>query len=333
MEEEQRLLSFHAFFRGIILFGFTMLIFSFILSGKIAYYIAPKMMPFIYFAVIVFFALSIIQIIRSMPKSVEKNCNCDSDHDISASKLKNVVIYSIFIVPLLLGFVLPEQVLDSSIVAKRGITLGGQANTLSTSAMLNNGDTAISNRNQAVTQGQNQSTTEQNSSSLTSEDYFARLDAFDLNNDSEEHVPVDVWSWEGFDDFYSNMAQEALSQDRIVITDENYLDMLTVIDIYLDDFIGKEVEIMGFVYRELGFKLNEMVIARFAMTCCAADAAPYGFLVRGEETRIFSNDTWVYAHGSIDKTEYNGWVIPMLHIEHIDEVPAPATPYVFYNFN
>lgn len=116
----------HAFLRGIILFGFTMLFLSLVISGNIVYYIAPKMMPFVYFALVTFFLLCVLQIIRSTPKGQQEEieCGCGTMHQMTGSLWKNIAIYSIFIFPLLTGFMFPDKVLDSSVTAIRGVQLG-----------------------------------------------------------------------------------------------------------------------------------------------------------------------------------------------------------------
>ncbi|MCD8502547.1 MAG: DUF1980 domain-containing protein [Bacillaceae bacterium] len=48
MNKEDSDLSFHTYLRGIILIGFALLILGLIVTDNIKYYIAPKMMPFIY---------------------------------------------------------------------------------------------------------------------------------------------------------------------------------------------------------------------------------------------------------------------------------------------
>lgn len=107
---------------------------------------------------------------------------------------------------------------------------------------------------------------------------------------------------------------------------------MTVMDFYLDKFVGKQVEIMGFVYREHGLKADEMVVARFSMTCCTADSSVYGLLIKGEQTRKFENDTWVRIKGTIDKTEFNDFTIPIIQLEEIEKVDTPDSPYVYPSF-
>jgi hypothetical protein len=45
-------------------------------------------------------------------------------------------------------------------------------------------------------------------------------------------------------------------------------------------FIGQEARLIGFVYRDDRFNGDEFMISRFVISCCAADAAPLGLVVR-----------------------------------------------------
>jgi putative membrane protein len=310
--------GFHAFIRGIILFGFTMLFISLISTGNIKYYIAPTMMPFIYFALVVFLVLSIVQIIRSTPKGQQEEleCDCGTNHTMSGSRWKKITIYSIFIVPLLMGFMLPDKVLDSSVAAMRGVQLGS----------------GIYSKPAAIERIESNQLKKQSESGTERADQFLN-DINSKDGEEIEHYTVeDTLSYDGFDDYYTELAKELMEKDLVIVEDVNFLDIMTVMDIYQEDFIGKTVEIMGFVYREPGMKMDELVVARFSMTCCTADSAVYGLLVKGEDTRQFENDTWIRVKGKIDITEFNGWMIPMLHLEEALEVPKPDSPYVYPRF-
>lgn len=60
--------QFITYIRGIFLIGFALLMFKLILTEQMVYFIAPKMMPFIYFSSITFFLLGVVQIWRSSIK-------------------------------------------------------------------------------------------------------------------------------------------------------------------------------------------------------------------------------------------------------------------------
>lgn len=313
-------LGFHAYIRGIILIGFALLILAFIITGNIKYYIAPTMMPFIYFATIVFLLLGVIQIIRSTAKGQEEEqlCDCGTDHTMSGSPVTKLLIYSIFVIPIVLGFVLPDKVLDSSVAANRGIQYG--------SGILTD-QAAASNRVE-------QNTTSKAEAFLDDPDaYFEQLEA-GIDNEEEEHFTAeDYYTQEGFNQYYDELAEEFLTAEKIVVTEENYLDVMTMLDLQLDRFIGHSIETVGFVYREPEFEDNQLVVARFGMTCCVADASVYGTMVVANDASQFENDTWVRVTGVLDRTEYNGFQMPLILLRDIEVVEEPDSPYVFPRFS
>ncbi|WP_202078620.1 TIGR03943 family putative permease subunit [Caldalkalibacillus salinus] len=323
----------HAFLRGIIMFGFTMLILSMVLSGSIRYYIAPQMMPFIYFALGTFFILSIVQIIRSTPKGQEEEaaCDCGADHTMRGPRWSKVLIYSIFIFPLLTGFILPDQVLDSRDAATRGVQLGSGLFTSPVTERSVEASTDEASTDEARRDAEENITNE--SETARADEYLENFDSDATDEDIEHYTVEDLYeSYDGYDDYYSELADEWLEQDTIQVKEENFLDAMTVLDLYMYDLTGKQVELIGFVYREQGLEEDEMVVARFSMTCCTADSAVYGLLVKGEETKQFQNDTWVSVVGTLGDTEFNDYAIPMLNIEAVYEVEEPDTPYVYPSF-
>ncbi|ERN54497.1 TIGR03943 family putative permease subunit [Alkalihalophilus marmarensis] len=309
-------LGFHAYIRGIILIGFALLILAFIITGNIRYYIAVNMMPFIYFATGVFLLLGVVQIIRSTSKGQEEEllCDCGTDHSMEGSPVTKLLIYSIFIAPIVLGFVLPDKVLDSTVAQNRGVQYGSGILTKPTAQV-----------------------SEEGSQTSRAEAYLNDPDGYMENLESEtsasdEFSTEEFYTEEGFNSYYDEMAQELLAEERIVVTEENYLDIMTVLDLHLDRFVGKEIHIVGFVYREPDFDDNQLVVARFGMTCCVADASVYGTMIETTEATAFENDTWVNVVGTIDKTMYNDFHIPLIQLDTINEVPEPDTPYVFPSF-
>lgn len=310
--------GFHSYIRGIILFGFAMLILGFIITGNIRYYIAPKMMPFIYFDVAAFIILGIIQILRSTAKGQEEeqNCDCGVDHSMSGSSLKKLLIYGVFIAPILMGFILPDRALDSSVAANRSVQYGSG---LLTKPVTPSGPSESSSTPRA---DQFLEDPEQYIAGLTDDEY-----------DDIEHYTIDEFYYdEGFNEYYDELASELKRQDKIIVTEENYLDIMTVLDLYIDQFIGKDLEIVGFVYREPDFNEDQFVVARFSMTCCVADAAVYGTLIQAQEDIHLEDDTWLKVNGTLDKTEYHDFTIPYLHLRELQIVDEPDIPYVYPSF-
>jgi putative membrane protein len=304
--------GFHPLFRGIILFGFTMLFLRFIVTQSLLNYIAPKMIPFVYIATCIFFLLSIVQILRSTSKNQaeEVDCDCGIDHRAKGSIWLKMVVYCLFLLPILTGFLLPHKILDSSVAAKRGVQLSlGQLK-----------------RPKAPALKQEEFDTSQMENLLT----------VDTSKGSEKQQPTtkpkeDIFSEQGYGDFYTAMARKLYKEPIIQLDDKNYLEELTTINLFLPQFVGKKMDLEGFVYRgeEMKLQKNEMVTARFAVTCCTADASVVGILIKGESINQFPVDTWVKIKGTIQEKDYGQIAVPSLQLAQAQKVKAPDTPYVY----
>lgn len=299
--------KFHFFIRGIILLGFSLLMFKLIVTGNVTKFIAPKMLPFIYFSLFTFFLLSIIQLWRSRSsENIEVTCDCNG-HELPKTKGRTIFIYSLFIFPILTGFIFKDAVLDSSVVAKRGFK----------------SEVLASSSNQTVVQEEN-----------LAEKYLENPDAFlkEMEEEAKKQVSLseDTESIQGIFEQHDKKVKQSLLKDEVLkVTEENFITVTRIIDQYSDEFVGKEIEYSGFIYRESDFKEDEFVIARFGISCCAADASVYGTIASYEKARNFINDEWVKVTGTLSTTIYHDVQIPLIQVEKIEKISQPDDPYVY----
>src|SRR5215217_91045 len=71
-----------------------------------------------------------------------------------------------------------------------------------------------------------------------------------------------------------------------------------------DSYVGKEVDVVGFVFHPKGAPEDVFYVSRFSVTCCAVDARPIGLPVHspGWQDR-FKEDSWVRVTGSFSETD------------------------------
>ncbi|MFV5313620.1 TIGR03943 family putative permease subunit [Priestia megaterium] len=301
--------QFIIYIRGILLIGFSLLMFKLILTGKIIQFIAPKMMPFILFSSGTFFLLGIIQIWRS---SLNKDSSCECGHDhTEKGKIRTTLIYSLFLLPIMTGFLFSNHTLDSSVAVKRGLNFA-----------VNKPDT------------QQQTRGDKNISATNSE---LEKDTNDLlsgnSDDTPKNVPTThqngIAAKVAPKGFYELLEKKLLEQTKISINDTAYIPVMSIIESNTEQFIGKKIEVNGFVYREKGFKDSQFVVARFGISCCAADASVYGLLSTLENASALKKDTWVHIKGIIQKTTYNGENVPYIQVQQIESIDQPDSPYVY----
>ncbi|WP_223588618.1 TIGR03943 family putative permease subunit [Neobacillus bataviensis] len=292
--------SFHYLIRGIILIGFMLLLFKLLLTNNISLLIAPKMIRFIYFTLFICLILGVLLIIRGTSgKDHSYQCDCDGDHTYPSSFVKSVFLYLLFIIPITTGFLFSNNVLGSSVAMNRTIKLGAasqppqQNKTLNTISKVQ----SSSNTNKSNTSTNTQSVLDNQPEPLTQKEYDA-------------------------------LKNKILKANIINIDDSQYVNIMNIIQDNLNAMIGKTVTTKGFVYREKEFMQNQIIVARFGITCCVADASVYGMMAKGEVAAL-PKDKWVQVTGKIEQTQFNGETIPVIKINQLSKIIAPQQPYVF----
>lgn len=122
-------------------------------------------------------------------------------------------------------------------------------------------------------------------------------------------------------------------KDMIEVNDHIFMEVLTTLDLFKNNFVGKKMELSGFVYRPDDFKDNQIVVGRFAMQCCSADASPYGILVEFDHAKNYKNDTWVKITGTIGTTAYHENEILKVKATKVEKIKPPETPYIYPNYD
>lgn len=287
----------HVLFRAIIYFGFFLLLFQLVLSGNITYYIAPKMLPFSYFLLAALLVLGIIQLVRSTSDNEEElYCDCGFSHHQTRNIFQTIAFYALFVVPILTGLWFPTVVLDSSIAAKRGLTYGTNAPTPTTSTSVGidvEEDSSLLNMDQLVSDAQ--------------EGIYGELSANRIDE----------------------LKQELLTSEKIVVDDERYNDIMLILHEDLDLFIDKEIELIGFVFKDYRTAKDEFIIARFGITCCVADAFVFGIRASSEGVEHLGDDDWVKATGVLTSYELEGWILPFIEIQDLEMIAEPENPYIY----
>jgi uncharacterized repeat protein (TIGR03943 family) len=113
--------------------------------------------------------------------------------------------------------------------------------------------------------------------------------------------------------------------------DKNILDWLIEFRTTSDpaSFTGQEARLIGFVYRDDRFDGETFMVSRFVLSCCAADAAPLGLLVRWPESSALAADQWVEVSGRFEPGQFDGEPMPILIAEKITATTVPDQPYLY----
>ncbi len=98
-----------------------------------------------------------------------------------------------------------------------------------------------------------------------------------------------------------------------------------------DAYQGQRARVQGFVVHPPQSPANRFVIARFVVTCCAADAYPVGLPVDLPEgtAQAYLADTWLEIRGRMATGQVKGQRRLVLNAEKITPIKPPANPYLY----
>jgi putative membrane protein len=92
---------------------------------------------------------------------------------------------------------------------------------------------------------------------------------------------------------------------------------------------GEPADITGFVYLDPRLPTNQIMVGRFTITCCVADAVALGIVVETTQAAILESNTWVRVKGKIQVIQDEEKLKPLLQAIEVETIPEPAQPYLF----
>lgn len=332
-------LSMHHFIRAGILAGFTMYLMHLVKTDTLYYYVAPRMEIYVKLSAIGFYVIAVYQVFLGAKALLGQYDPCHCHHPPSSSFIINVFIYSLFVFPLVLAFMMPDQLLGSTLAAKKGMQYQasvslGQDDSLASKSIPSPSEQISRDTNLEPSTIPSDEQKEpisvadqddQNNIELSTSTGENQIAETDLDQMFDENDP--------FTKMFAAYGKELYQLDQIEVETEFFMEILTTIDLFLEHFVGKQIQIRGFVYREEMMKEDQFVIARFSMNCCAADAAPYGVLVHYDQANNYGEDEWLEVTGTLTQTNYQGNDIMMIEAETVSSIPTPDDPYVYPNYN
>src|SRR5829696_4215749 len=94
-------------------------------------------------------------------------------------------------------------------------------------------------------------------------------------------------------------------------------------------YVGKEVDVVGFVFHPKGTPEDVFYVSRFSVTCCAVDARPLGVPVYSPGWQEeYEEDSWVHLTGSFAETEEDISEPVVVTPKNIEPTEQPEHPYV-----
>lgn len=158
-----------------------------------------------------------------------------------------------------------------------------------------------------------------------SNSYDEDLMEYEFGEEDEVSVNDNFLSDKEYDDKMKNLVQSEVIEMKEDIFSSYY----ETISSSPKTFQGKKIKVSGFVYKEEGMKENQLVLSRFLITHCIADASIIGLMAEFEQAHKYPEDTWIELEGTLEVITYNGVEIPIIKATNWEVIDEPASPYIY----
>jgi uncharacterized repeat protein (TIGR03943 family) len=114
--------------------------------------------------------------------------------------------------------------------------------------------------------------------------------------------------------------------------ERSLVDWVRTINVYPepDSYTGQKAKVQGFVIHPPDIGKEYIFLARFVLTCCAADAYPVGLPVKlAANQERYSPDTWLEVEGKMTTETLSGKRQLTIAATSIKKIPQPPNPYSY----
>ncbi|WP_044748420.1 TIGR03943 family putative permease subunit [Bacillus alveayuensis] len=140
---------------------------------------------------------------------------------------------------------------------------------------------------------------------------------------------------EGYNDLMRKELALFSKQSRLVLNDSNYLKAMETIYQFPGQFSDKEIEFVGFVYRDKTTNSQQLFVLRFGIIHCIADSGVFGLLTEFPEKPYVKNDEWIRVKGKLSTIYFQPFnvTIPYVQVKEWHKIKQPEEPYVFRGYD
>ncbi|GAA2903230.1 TIGR03943 family protein [Enterococcus pseudoavium] len=124
------------------------------------------------------------------------------------------------------------------------------------------------------------------------------------------------------------------SDQKLEVTDENYLEVMELIYNYPNSFVGKKIAFNGFVYETQKDQQKYDFLFRFGIIHCVADSGVFGLMTKLPANLTVKNNQWLHVEGTITLDFFEPFQrqIPTVAVTNAQTVSAPKNQYVYRAF-
>lgn len=114
------------------------------------------------------------------------------------------------------------------------------------------------------------------------------------------------------------------------LENNNFGSYMTAITMYPQSFVGKTIELEGFIVEDDFHSTIQTVISRFIVTHCVADAHAVGLIIEHGDKLGIQQNTWIHLKGKLNIKEDGESFIPIIQVESWKEIDPPIEPYIYF---
>jgi uncharacterized repeat protein (TIGR03943 family) len=114
--------------------------------------------------------------------------------------------------------------------------------------------------------------------------------------------------------------------------DRTLIEWVRTLNVYPepDAYTNQAVKVKGFAVHPSDLPPQYLMISRFVITCCAADAYPVGLPVKLKENRTsYPVDTWFEVEGKMITETFKGRRQLTIEASSLKKIPKPENPYYY----
>ncbi|GBF31844.1 ABC transporter, substrate-binding protein [Desulfocucumis palustris] len=307
--------------KAFILLGFSLFLYWLVDTGTITVYINPRFAGITKATAVVMFLMFVVQFFRPNPGVAMSHNHSNSVRGVKWG-------YIVFIIPLLMAYLLPHTTLDANAAANKKISLdagtvsGGRPNGLEPA--VRDGEGIVKTPEESTSSQDvidSKTAAGDGAGAINPGDNGPVAQADPNNADKQEDNPAQGP--------VRPLAKELKQAGLIEVSDENYNYVMSELYVFLDDYIGKEITILGFVDKDDSFMPNQFGVARYVITCCAADATLGGLICEYDNTGSLEKGQWVTVKGTIKKGTYEQQNVPVIKVTSCENSEQPQNPYIY----
>ncbi|MBW4565472.1 MAG: TIGR03943 family protein [Mojavia pulchra JT2-VF2] len=134
------------------------------------------------------------------------------------------------------------------------------------------------------------------------------------------------------DSVAATRAQPQAFRATIRPEERSLIDWVRTLNVYPepDAYTGQKVKVQGFAIHPPEFSKEYLFLARFVITCCAADAYPAGLPVKLTDTRDqYPPDTWLEIEGQMVTETISDKRQLTIAATSLKKIPQPKNPYIY----